>query len=63
MPEESEITGKSSVERLWIKRLSGTTKIVVLLGLSAIGMVSYDTFYLILLTVFAFVFYHAAHLQ
>lgn len=63
MPAESEITRKSLVQRSWIERLSGTTKIVILLGLSAIGMVSYDTFYLILLTVFAFVFYHAAHLQ
>lgn len=47
----------------WINRLSGTTKIVILLGLSAIGMVSYDTRYLVLLTAFAFIFYAAARLK
>lgn len=63
MQAESDIKESSQTKLPWISRLSGTTKIVILLGLSAIGMVSYDTAYLIFLTVFAFVFYYSAHLK
>ncbi|GBG94199.1 energy-coupling factor transporter transmembrane protein [Ligilactobacillus salitolerans] len=47
----------------WISRLSGTTKIVLLLALSAIGMVSYDTRYLVVLTIFALIFFYSARLK
>nr|WP_148266371.1 energy-coupling factor transporter transmembrane component T [Ligilactobacillus acidipiscis] len=63
MQADPEIKEDSQAKLLWIKRLSGTTKIVILLGLSAIGMVSYDTGYLILLTIFALVFFYAAQLK
>ncbi|GAF35909.1 energy-coupling factor transporter transmembrane component T family protein [Lentilactobacillus farraginis] len=54
--------GKSQENR-WVTRLTGMTKILVLLSLSIIGMVSYDTWYLIVLTVFAVLFYQSAHLK
>lgn len=47
----------------WVTRLTGMTKILVLLSLSVIGMVSYDTWYLVVLTVFAILFYQSAHLK
>ncbi|EHL98259.1 cobalt transport protein [Lentilactobacillus parafarraginis F0439] len=47
----------------WVTRLTGMTKILVLLSLSVIGMVSYDTWYLLALTVFAILFYQSAHLK
>lgn len=54
--------GKSQENR-WVTQLTGMTKILVLLSLSIIGMVSYDTWYLIVLTVFAVLFYQSAHLK
>ncbi|WP_288639236.1 energy-coupling factor transporter transmembrane protein EcfT [uncultured Lentilactobacillus sp.] len=47
----------------WVTRLTGMTKILVLLSLSVIGMVSYDTWYLVALTIFAILFYQSAHLK
>lgn len=47
----------------WVTRLTGMTKILVLLSLSVIGMVSYDTWYLMVLTVFSILFYQSAHLK
>lgn len=47
----------------WVTRLTGMTKILILLSLSVIGMVSYDTWYLIGLTAFAIFFYQSAHLK
>ncbi|EEI72320.1 MAG: energy-coupling factor transporter transmembrane component T [Lentilactobacillus hilgardii] len=47
----------------WVTRLTGMTKILVLLSLSIIGMVSYDTWYLVALTIFAITFYQSAHLR
>ncbi len=54
---------KDSNSESWVAHLSGTTKIVIVLSLSAIGMVSYDTRYLLCLTVFAFIFYYSTHLK
>ncbi len=47
----------------WVTRLTGMTKILVLISLSVIGMVSYNTWYLVGLTGFAFAFYQSAHLK